>query len=543
MSTTRPTPLTAPLDGGLLIEASAGTGKTHTLSTLAARLVVEAGHGIEDLLIVTFTAAATGELRTRIWQTLHAARNAVRADSAVGGGQGRELAAHWRDAGIGHAEARLTRAIRDFDRAAITTIHGFCQRALAEFALHARLPFAFRVSGDAALEVESATRDFWRRHMVQEPVALLEYARQQKFVLDEASAWAGRHHANTGVIRPAAVPRGVVPASQPEREEWLHAFRATRDAWVDRAERRTFDEVLERYTWKKPGKDEAVSKTVIEALDNNDAGLLSLKDAGYFAPTSLAAKLFKKNPPPDTRLFARFERLGRAASELGDSWLSGRRRGLLEGARETLDHATREARRLSFDALLTQLHRALVGAGGEALAARMRTRYPVALIDEFQDTDRLQARIFENIYAGGRAHWKLYCQLGEALGIRAEEMWRTEYCAGALAFKAFMSEICGRSFLEGVSAHMLAGEAPVPVEGMSRAEALRKHYGLDDQALEFFAVHQEADDDHASVGVNLLAEFAPTEADRRLVVRTVEDTLDMFLFMYDDIHEQVKKAA
>ena len=403
MSTTRPTPLTAPLDGGLLIEASAGTGKTHTLSTLAARLVVEAGHGIEDLLIVTFTAAATGELRTRIWQTLHAARNAVRADSAVGGGQGRELAAHWRDAGIGHAEARLTRAIRDFDRAAITTIHGFCQRALAEFALHARLPFAFRVSGDAALEVESATRDFWRRHMVQEPVALLEYARQQKFVLDEASAWAGRHHANTGVIRPAAVPRGVVPASQPEREEWLHAFRATRDAWVDRAERRTFDEVLERYTWKKPGKDEAVSKTVIEALDNNDAGLLSLKDAGYFAPTSLAAKLFKKNPPPDTRLFARFERLGRAASELGDSWLSGRRRGLLEGARETLDHATREARRLSFDALLTQLHRALVGDGGEALAARMRTRYPVALIDEFQDTDRLQARIFENIYAGGRA--------------------------------------------------------------------------------------------------------------------------------------------
>ena len=86
MSRTGPTPLTAPLDGRLLIEASAGTGKTYTLTTLATRLVVEAGHGIEDLLIVTFTVAATGELRTRIWQTLHAARDAVRADSAVGGG-------------------------------------------------------------------------------------------------------------------------------------------------------------------------------------------------------------------------------------------------------------------------------------------------------------------------------------------------------------------------------------------------------------------------------------------------------------------------
>ena len=147
------------------------------------------------------------------------------------------------------------------------------------------------------------------------------------------------------------------------------------------------------------------------------------------------------------------------------------------------------------------------------------------------------------LYAGGRAHWKLYCQFGEALGITPEQMWNTEYCAGALAFKAFMSDICGRSFLEGVSAHMLAGEAPVPTQGMTRADALRSHYGLDDKALEFFIVHQEADEDHSSVGTNLLDEFAPTEEDRRLVVRTVEDTLDMFLFMYDDIHTQVRKAA
>ena len=169
MNNARPTALAAPLDGGLLVEASAGTGKTYTLTTLAARQVVEAGHRIENLLVVTFTVAATGELRTRIWQTLHAARDAVRVAAADANDQARELAAHWRRAGIGdaEAEARLTRAIRDFDRANITTIHGFCQRALAEFALHAKLPFAFSVSGDAALEVESATRDFWRQRMVQ----------------------------------------------------------------------------------------------------------------------------------------------------------------------------------------------------------------------------------------------------------------------------------------------------------------------------------------------------------------------------------------
>ena len=119
------TPLAAPLDGGLLVEASAGTGKTYTLTTLAARLVVEAGHRIDDLLIVTFTVAATGELRTPHLATLHAARAAVRDAAAGADDQARELAAHWRRLGIESPDARLTRAIRDFDRANITTIHGF----------------------------------------------------------------------------------------------------------------------------------------------------------------------------------------------------------------------------------------------------------------------------------------------------------------------------------------------------------------------------------------------------------------------------------
>ena len=267
MNNARPTPLTAPLDGRLLVEASAGTGKTYTLTTLAARLVVEAGHRIESLLIVTFTVAATGELRTRIWQTLYAARDAVRDATAAANDQARELAAHWRRAGIAdaEAEARLTRAIRDFDRANITTIHGFCQRALAEFALHAGLPFAFAVSGDAALEVESATRDFWRRRMVQEPVALLEYAKQQKFVLDEAATWTGQHHAKPSFVRPEAGSDGSVQSSEPEYEAWAQAFRATHDAWLDPAQCRTFHEVMERYQWKKNRKDESVCRAVIDA--------------------------------------------------------------------------------------------------------------------------------------------------------------------------------------------------------------------------------------------------------------------------------------
>ena len=392
------TPYDAPLHGGLVVEASAGTGKTYTLTTLVARLIVEACFPIEKLLIVTFTIAATGELRSRVWQTLRAARDAVRGNAANATAQASELAKRWGQAGAADADARLTRAVRDFDRATITTIHGFCQRALTEFALDAGLPFKFAVSGDGALEVASATRDFWRTRMAHESVSLLEYAKTQKFVLDEATAWTARHHAKPNAIRPDASPGELERNRQRIDVQWAQAFHNTCAAWADSEQRRTFDEVWDTYRWRARKKDEAVYRAVTAALDAGDLKLLSLKDAGYFGRGSLTAKLYKRNPPPDIPLYDQFERLGEAAEELGEYWLTGERRTLLADAKEALHHHALAHRSLTFDALLTELHRALHSGTGQALAARMRARYPVALIDEFQDTDRLQAQIFEAMY-------------------------------------------------------------------------------------------------------------------------------------------------
>jgi pyrroloquinoline-quinone synthase len=161
-----------------------------------------------------------------------------------------------------------------------------------------------------------------------------------------------------------------------------------------------------------------------------------------------------------------------------------------------------------------------------------------------------RARIAEVVYeegtgrlfAGGKPHNELYLQLGEGVGVSREEMWATDYCAGALAWKAHTSYLCGKSFLEGVSQHMLAGEAPVPTDGVSRYVALRDIYKISDLALEHFVVHQKADKDHSSVGFDLLDQFAKTEEDRRLVIRTVSESLDMFLLMYRDIHRVVHQV-
>ena len=397
-----------PLDADLLIEASAGTGKTYALTTLVARLIVEERLGIDRLLIVTFTISAAGELRTRVRQLLQAARRAASGADVNPDSQAGRVRRRWRRCGIEDADAlsRLTRAVRDLDRANITTIHGFCQRTLVEFALHAGTPFSFEVSGDDALAVGDAARDFWRRRMVGEPVPLLEYANSKGFVLDEdTTTWVTRHHAQAKEIRGVCSPEDFPGVLESKRREWLDATLDARNAWSDQAQRDAFVELADPSRWNSAARKKTPvrARMVIEAFDAGAPEDLAPDCAGAFGPSALAKGLLKrgKPPPPSGPLFDLLERVGEAGAAYGDLWVASQRRSLLEDAGRSLRHATRVERSLSYSALLVELYRALDGAGGAELARRVRSRYPVALIDEFQDTDRLQARIFETIYPGG----------------------------------------------------------------------------------------------------------------------------------------------
>ena len=394
-------PINVPLDRDLLVEASAGTGKTYALTTLVARLIVESGWRIDKLLIVTFTIAATGELRSRIRSTLRDALNVAQGD-ATGDSQARDLIDRWRSEHIedGRIVSRLTVALRDFHRANVMTIHGFCQRALTEFAFNARIPFGFSVSGDDKVDVAAALRDLWRDHMAPEPIPLLETAKSDGFDLETLTKWVGAHHAKPSVIRG---PVANQHASSVDAR--LKAFEATRAAWEDAGQRNSFLEALKTLTWNRNENAERLPE-VLDAFEADDPDLIPLRYTGYFGRQALSGKLRKRPQQqlPDIPLYDRFDELGAIADTMRRLWLSERRRLLLEKTRRSLRHNTWKHRRLSFNALLTELDRALDEEQGAALAQRMRGRYPVALIDEFQDTDRLQARIFEKIYPGQGVH-------------------------------------------------------------------------------------------------------------------------------------------
>ena len=138
------------------------------------------------------------------------------------------------------------------------------------------------------------------------------------------------------------------------------------------------------------------------------------------------------------------------------------------------------------------------------------------------------------LFANGVSHHKLYLNYAKGLGLSKDDMYNADYCAGALAFKAYFSDACSR-FVEGVSAHMLAGEAQIPGLYKRIADRLGEQFGLEGESLDYWYVHDTADEDHSDVGRELLDQFAKTDADRELVIYTVRKTVEVMFVMYDDI--------
>ena len=382
------TPLEVPLGDApeLLIEASAGTGKTYALTTLVARLLVEKRVEIGELLVVTFTIAATGELRDRIRATLRSALRRTRGEAAGSDRQAVDLLERWQGCGIDRADIarRLDLALLDLDRANVMTIHGFCQRVLGDFAFEGGLPFGFEVAGDGADAVNAAFDDVWRQWAYPASPLLVRYAAKKGLAADELAGWVSGYLARLDL--------DIVGAgcSTEERSRELDGLEA---AWRD-AVRKARD-THRREAGSIPDGD----RDRIAAVLQRPEVVLCTKNGSYLGNKTQGKRL--RNGVP--ALGEALDELDQASGELRigyDGLLPCLRRDALLGTRALLERRVREDRKLGFDDLLTGVHRAL--DEGKGLARSIRDRYPWALIDEYQDTDRVQAEIFRRIYRDTR---------------------------------------------------------------------------------------------------------------------------------------------
>ncbi|CAI1930818.1 Exodeoxyribonuclease V beta chain [Serratia ficaria] len=391
-------PQTLPLFGERLIEASAGTGKTFTIGALYLRLLLGLGREaafprpltVEEILVVTFTEAATEELRGRIRANIHGLRIACvrgKSDNPLF----TALMAEIDDRA--DAAAQLLAAERQMDEAAIYTIHGFCQRMLTHNAFESGMLFEQTLVQDELPLRRQACADFWRRHCYPLPLGVAR-AVSQEWSGPEAllADLSGYLHGEAPTLRQPPKDGETVLMRHEQIVARIDAIKAQWRA-AGSLEALIGQSDVDKRSYSSKHLPNWLTKVGEWAAQETQDYQLP-KELDKFRQSVLLEKT-KKGEPPRHPLFSAIDELFAEPLTLRDLIMA---RALSE-IRTSIQQEKRQRAELGFDDLLSRLDSALQ-SGGEQLAQAIRQRYPVAMIDEFQDTDPQQYRIFQKIYVG-----------------------------------------------------------------------------------------------------------------------------------------------
>jgi exodeoxyribonuclease V beta subunit len=410
--------LSFPLWGSRLIEASAGTGKTWTIAALYLRLVL--GHGGEengfqrpllpaDILVMTFTRAATRELSDRIRARLVEAARCFRGELPA------EkldpllqdlLAAYPDEAQRSQAAWRLSMAAEGMDEASVHTIDAWCQRMLREHAFDSGCLFDETLEPDADALLTEAAQDYWRQHCYQLSgdelaVVLSVWSDVQALIRD-----VGRLHEQD---LPDGAGRGSLSdclrESFGQRRQRLDEIKV---GWVQRAQgmrdwldAQTAPEVRD---WDRrklaPGNYRGWLEKLVAWASDPDQEEHGLTSAACHRLSPEGLLEARKASAGGISLPDDFDAFAKLLNELSDLPEVRTPIRLHAAAKvgQRLVHLKKQAGTFGFADMLRRLDTALSGSHGEILRQRMLAQYPVAMLDEFQDTSPLQYRIFDQIY-------------------------------------------------------------------------------------------------------------------------------------------------
>jgi len=390
--------LALPLHGMRLIEASAGTGKTYTIAALYLRLVLGHGDGLgrasmpPDILVVTFTNAATEELRERIRARLTQA-------AAVFRGQldGDDFLTALRDAFAPEqwpgCACRLAQAAQWMDEAAIYTIHAWCGRMLRQHAFDSGSLFDLELETEDQQLLDQAACDYWRAHFY--PLTLA----QLNDVFSLLPATPGELLALVRPMLGHPIDDPTDPFAMLNRR--CRAIEQAWQAWA--ADMQTALSLISQamvgralngcaYSNKNWGKWRDQMRSWIE-----DSGPLPDEKARLALSTrGLQAALNKNKRAPSHPAYDAFDRLDAVLAEC--DMASALRNHAAVDIQRRFEIEKQRRGQMGFDDLLTRLSQALHHPQQAHLAETIRQQLPIALIDEFQDTDPLQYGIFSRIY-------------------------------------------------------------------------------------------------------------------------------------------------
>ncbi len=374
----------APLSGINLVEAAAGTGKTYCIQILAARLILEGALKINEIVVLSFTVDAAAELARRIRTVLENIVLILEQRIDICDAQAMAIIEHDRQVRPEVTDTERLKtvktALRDFDLANISTINGFCHKLLSQYAFESRLSFSTELEGAAGNRLRDIMDDWLR----------------QKF-----------YDSRDGEIFSALIKPDKVYALQPyvldfnvEIPEYPHYdIAALLSALYDCGDAEDILSALSPEYFRRTAKIISCKDTFIQALCRHDHRkifeLCPLYTAENLVSGALnAAKGAVQELVLKEEFFARCSGIA-AALEVAEAALYAE---ALHYGRKRFPIVEREQNFITFADQIHLVDEALQSS--PELRTLLREKFKAGIIDEFQDTDAAQYRIFKTLFDG-----------------------------------------------------------------------------------------------------------------------------------------------
>lgn len=420
----------APLTGVHLVEANAGTGKTWNIEALVIRLLIKNKLEPAQVLVVTFTDAAAQELRERILDRLNRVYEVLGDESYTGS----DLFIGWcfgKYRGDTEVMEHLEKCKSRFDEASIYTIHSFCKQVLTDFRFEAGLETEMQILPDSRIIQQEVIKDEWRylnHRFSRQPESVLSGLLTGKVSLDQLEnsfrvyASVNSVHLDTdstSLLRNASDKVrsrwGTLPVDQWSGDFISTLNKAIRiwDSEKEEVRSQWLNTEISRYDYAKDGLkwEEALEHFLDNPLSNKISTHVE-----KFTSSFIQDKPLKKSstaPRPNHGFFELIDLLYYAKPVLENQIL----RDSCVRMRRSYLQKRQQQQVLIFDDLLAYTARALDpvihGHRADDLVIKLREKYPVALIDEFQDTDQVQFSIFRRIYIDEKSDDRLLYMIGD----------------------------------------------------------------------------------------------------------------------------------
>lgn len=390
-----------PLQGRHLIEASAGTGKTFNITRIYLRLIIEKRLPVDQILVMTFTNAATEELRGRLSETLREAQQYWQSDSFRAEHSDPVFAYLYAENDPDDALKLINQALLGMDESAVFTLHGFCNRVLKQLAFETGGALSVELNQDLLPLTEQAIQDWFRanRYDNQKMNSLAENGWHTPESFYAAFGHLIRNALSVERLDNATIERDIAATAEILTERYRRELQLLLDRLLEQ-QATIFSDLIDSH--KQAEQRRAEWQVLVNWLENPVVDDIPLEVGGFLNGNRYRTK------PDSQRLLKPIADLRKKINETRDKQLNQfQRRAQMIASFDVVDEAVDWIRariasekqrkgEWGFDDLILRV--ADTVANSTALAKALLSQFPVALIDEFQDTDQSQYRILFNVY-------------------------------------------------------------------------------------------------------------------------------------------------